>query len=252
MWGKYEDFVKVNVEGTRSLLNLCEACGIPHFIYTSSPSVVADGTNLRGVDESYPYPVRWKAYYPETKALAEQDVLTRAKAGRIKALSLRPHLIFGPGDTSLTATVIDKAKRGKLVQVGDGKNIVDFTHIEDCITAHVLALKSLENGNASNGKPYFISQGDPVPMWEWIQRVLSYHNLQPPQRTISKDAAYAIASMSEYASTLLPWLGPPPFTRFLVSEMSTDHYFNISAARNDLGYSPPYSVWDRLAQTFEK
>ncbi|MCB0353725.1 MAG: NAD-dependent epimerase/dehydratase family protein, partial [Bdellovibrionales bacterium] len=230
----------------------CREHGIRALVYTSSPSVVADGSNLRGVDESRPYPDRYKAYYPQTKAIAERAVLA-ANSDRLKTCALRPHLIWGPGDTNLVPTILSKAKTGRLVQVGEGQNLVDLSFIEDCVEAHLAAGESLLAHDArAAGKAYFISQGEPVKMWHWINEVLKRNGVHPITKRVSFRFADTAALFLETMSRLSPIPFEPPLTRFLVSEMATDHYFSIRAAQRDFGYQPRFSIEEALDITFPR
>ena len=247
MWGNYRDFEQTNVKGTWHVIEACRACGIRRLVYTSSPSVIADGSHLRGVDEGYPYPRRHHAFYPATKSVAERLVLA-ANGSELASLALRPHLIWGPVDTNLVPTILDKARRGKLVRVGSGGNRVDLTFIEDCVAAHLRAMEALYLNPACSGKAYFISQGDPVPLWEWIDEVLVRHGLPKVQRRVPVPFAWAAAAAMEFWASLTGT--EPLFTRFLVSEMSTDHFFRIDAAKRELGYAPSHTVQEALDATF--
>jgi nucleoside-diphosphate-sugar epimerase len=162
----------------------------------------------------------------------------------LRTIALRPHLIFGPGDTNLVPTILNRARAGKLVQVGDGKNLVDLTYIEDCVTAHVLAAAALDERPTAGGRAFFISQGTPVPLWEWIGKILILHDAPSVQRQLSASSAQFLAKIAETVWKTIRLSSDPPLTRFLVKEMSTDHYFDISAARRELGYIPTCSVWE--------
>jgi hypothetical protein len=130
------------------------------------------------------------------------------------------------------------------VQVGDGKNLVDLTYIDDCVSAHVLAAAALDERPTTGGRAFFISQGTPVPLWEWIARILILHDAPPVQRQLSASSAQFLATIAETVWRTVRLSSDPPLTRFLVKEMSTDHYFDISAARHELGYVPTCSVWE--------
>lgn len=251
MWGPFDDFYRSNVVATRALLEAAHRAGVQHFIYTSSPSVIADGSNLKGVDESYPYPRRYSAFYPMTKALAEQEVLAAHGRDGLRTLALRPHLIFGPGDTNLIPTIVERAKQGRLVRIGSGENRADFSFITDCVGAHLAAFAALERDDSVGGKPYFISQGDPFPLWRFVDLVLEYSGLPPVTRRVPKRVALGVATLCEMTSKLRRGNPEPLLTRFLVSEMATDHYFSIENAQRSLSYSPSYSVEEALAKTFE-
>ncbi|NBW87816.1 MAG: NAD-dependent epimerase/dehydratase family protein [Planctomycetia bacterium] len=249
MWGPREAFVRGNMSATESVIAACRAAGVARLVFTSSPSVVAANHDLRGIDESQPYPSRYSALYPQTKAAAERAVLQAHGAG-LRTIALRPHLIFGPGDTNLVPTILKRARAGRLVQVGEGKNLVDLTFIDDCVAAHVRAAVALGENPAVGGRPYFISQGTPVPLWEWIGRVLALHDVPPVRRRLPAAVARLLATAAETLWWTLHLPSDPPLTRFLAEEMSTDHYFDIGAARRELGYEPSCTVWEATERSF--
>jgi nucleoside-diphosphate-sugar epimerase len=254
MWGPYDGFFQTNVIGTRNIIQACKRAGVKNLVFTSSPSVIHDGNNLEGIDESYPYPRHFDAAYPETKAIAEREVLAANDGVTLCTVSLRPHLIWGPGDTNLIPTILQRAQAGKLTRIGDGSNKVDLTYIDDCVQAHIAAMRALEQGKSDAfGKAYFISQGDPVPMWGWIDQLLIKHNLPPVTRSIPKSLAVGIAWIFEWVAKGLNLCGvrfKPLLTRFLVSEMSTHHYFSIKAAQRDLGYHPSCTINEAMERAF--
>jgi len=248
--GSYREFFQTNVIGTRHLLTACRDAGVRRFIYTSSPSVVAGSGDLRGINEEYPYPSHYEAHYPATKALAEREVIAADAPDGLRTIALRPHLIFGPGDRQLVPRLVARAQAGRLVQVGAGSNRSDFTYIEDCVAAHIAADVALRDTPAVGGQPYFISQGDPVPLWWWVNEVLRYNGLPPVTRRVSHRVARIIGAALEGVWGVLPLAGEPPLTRFLASEMATDHYFCIDRARTQLGYRPRWTVAQALEMTF--
>jgi nucleoside-diphosphate-sugar epimerase len=251
MWGDYQDFLRTNVIGTHNVILACKAAGVRNLAFTSSPSVIHDGKDLKGIDESYPYPKHYDAFYPETKALAEQEVLSANDGIALRTVSLRPHLIWGPGDTNLIPTILERARAGRLTRIGAGDNLIDLTYIDDCVSAHILAMDALISENSRVfGKAYFISQGEPVLMWGWIDDLLARYDLPKVSRSIPKGLAYSIAVVMEGMAKGLRCLGiryTPLLTRFLVSEMATHHYFSIDAARADFGFNPAWSVERGLA-----
>jgi len=249
MWGPREAFVRGNITATQNVIAACRAAGVGKLVFTSSPSVVAASHDRRGVDESQPYPDHYMAIYPETKAAAERAVLA-AHGPDLRTISLRPHLIFGPGDTNLVPTILKRARAGRLTQVGDGSNLVDLSFIDDCVAAHLLAAAALDARPTVGGRAYFISQGTPVPLWEWIGRVLALHNLPPVRRKISATTAQLLATVAEGVWKTFGLTSDPPLTRFLAEEMATDHYYNIDAARQELGYRPSCSVWEATDRSF--
>jgi nucleoside-diphosphate-sugar epimerase len=254
MWGDLKSFFATNVLGTRNILKACTENGVKGLVFTSSPSVIHDGTDLENVDESYPYPKHFDAFYPQTKAQAEQEVLSANGQGVLRTVSLRPHLIWGPNDTNLIPTVLERARAGKLTRIGKGDNLVDLCFIDDCVEAHILAMQALEaEPQKVGGRAYFISQGEPIRLWGWIDDVLAAHGLPKVTRSISVKVAHGLATLMEGISKALACIGiktTPLLTRFLVSEMATHHYFNITRAKEDLGYHPSCTIADALRRTF--
>lgn len=238
IWGRRDDYFRTNVFGTRHILEGCRQHGARKLVYTSTPSVAFSGGDLRGVDESQPYGTRWLCYYAETKAQAEREVLAANGTGGVRTTALRPHLIWGIGDNHLIPRVVARAKKGRLRIVGEGANRVDITHVENAAEAHLLAEKALDEAGRADGKAYFISQGEPVVLWDWINQLLLKLDVPPVTRKVPLRAAYAAGALLEGVYGLLKLTAEPPMTRFLAVELAKDHYFNIGAARSDLGYEP--------------
>jgi nucleoside-diphosphate-sugar epimerase len=242
VWGDEDEYYRANVLATQAILGACRRQGVGRLVFTSSPSVVAGGAPLRGADESTPYPARYLAPYPRTKAIAERAVRA-AHGAALRTVSLRPHLILGPGDPHLVPRLIERARKGRLRLLGDGRNLVDVTYVEDAARAHLLAADALRtHGSPAGGRVYFLSQGQPVALAELLARILNEAGLPRPQRTIPPAVGYALGAAAEGLYRALPLPGEPPLTRFVAEELATDHYFDISAARRDLGYTPSLSV----------
>lgn len=250
VWGHYEEYFQANVVGTENILAACGTHKTPYLIYTSSPSVVYGDEPLRNVDESIPYPENYLTAYPETKAIAEQMVLA-ADDQDMKTVALRPHLIWGPGDNHLVPRIVDRARRGKLKKVGDGKAIVDSVFIDDAARAHLLAFDALKAGDKASGKAYFITQGEPMEVGELIDRIVVSAGLEPIKAHIPAGVAYSVGWAMEKVYGLLKKEEEPLMTRFLAKQLSTDHYFDISAAREDLGYEPRYTIAEGIEKLGE-
>lgn len=244
IWGRWEDYYGINVEGTQNIIDACRAWNVERLVYSSSPSVTFDGTDQKGVDETAPYPQRWLAHYPHSKAIAEQAVLAANQPGILLTCALRPHLIWGPRDQHLISRLITRAKSGKLRIVGDGKNLVDMVYVENAATAHVLAAAALLNAPEKvGGKAYFVTQGAPVRLWDWINDILALDGLPPIRKRVSANVAYYAGAMMEGAYKMMGRMQEEPrMTRFLARQLATHHYFDISSARHDLGYTPLVST----------
>ncbi|MSU77704.1 MAG: NAD-dependent epimerase/dehydratase family protein [Gemmataceae bacterium] len=250
IWGPYEEYYRANVLGTENVVAACRACGISRLVYTSTPSVVFDGKDQEGIDESTPYPEHFHAAYPKTKAMAERFVL-QANDSRLATVALRPHLIWGPGDNHLVPRILARARAGMLRRVGWRENRVDCVYIDNAADAHLLAADRLSPGSAVAGKAYFISQGDPWPLWDLVNAILKTADLPPVTRTVPASLAYAVGGMLEMTYRLMGWTSEPRMTRFLARELSTAHWFNITAARRDLGYTPTVSIEEGLQRLRE-
>jgi nucleoside-diphosphate-sugar epimerase len=237
IWGRRADYWRTNVEGTRNVIEGCRRHGVRKLVYTSSPSVVFDEGELCGVDESQPYPLRYLAAYPETKAAAERLVLA-ANGPTLATIALRPHLIWGPGDPHLIPQVVSQARERRLVQVGEGTSRVDITYIDNAAEAHVRAADALGPSAPCAGRAYFVSQGEPVLLWPWLNDILSAVGVPAVTRSISYRTAYWLGAVLEAAHRAVGSRRQPWMTRFLATQLSKSHYFDISAARRDLGYQP--------------
>lgn len=256
VWGPADDFFRVNVEGTRHVLAACRAAGVRRLVHTSSPSVVFNGGDLAGVDESAPLCLQAPCAYPTSKAAAER-LVAAANSRDLATVSLRPHLVWGPGDRNVVPRVLAQARKGRLKIVGAGKNLVDCTHITNVVDAHVQAERALaefdparpvgERGDP-RGKAYFITNDEPIVLWDWINELLRGVGLEPLTRHVSVGTAYRAGAVLETLWRWLPLKGEPPMTRFVAKELATDHWFRIDAAKRDLGYAPKVSMADGTRQ----
>ena len=250
IWGPYQEYYRTNVVGTESVLAACRHHGIARLVFTSTPSVVFNGQDQEGIDESAPYPEHYHAYYPKTKAIAERLVL-EANDDKLATVVLRPHLIWGPGDHHLIPRILARARAGMLRRIGTRDKLVDCVYIDNAADAHLLAADRLLPRTPIAGKAYFISQGEPWPLWDLINAILKAADLPPVTRTISPSLAYAVGWAFELAYGLLRLQSEPRMTRFLAEELSTAHWFNIDAARRDLGYDPSVSIDEGLRRLRE-
>jgi nucleoside-diphosphate-sugar epimerase len=240
VWGRYRDFYRINVEGTRNIIDACRRHEVKRLVYTSSPSVVFDGGDGHKVDESAKYPQRYLSNYPKTKAMAEQLVL-EGNGNELATVSLRPHLIWGPGDRHLAPRIVGRARAGRLRLVGTGGNLIDMTYIDNAVDAHLGAADRLHAGAPCAGRAYFLSDGDPRPLREIVNRILAAADLPPVNRSISPRAAYFVGAILEAVYAGLRIETEPTITRFVARELATSHWFDLTAARRDLGYAPSVS-----------
>jgi nucleoside-diphosphate-sugar epimerase len=246
VWGPYEEYYQANVVGTRHVIDACRQCGVKRLVYTSSPSVVFDGTDMEGVDESVPYPKHFDSYYPQTKSEAEQLVL-KANGSHLATVALRPHLIWGPEDNHLVPRILERGAKGMLLRIGRRECLVDTIYIDNAALAHLQAADHLDIGSAVAGKAYFLSQGEPRPIWDVVNSILDAGGLPPVTRCISPRLACSVGAILETIYRILGLSGEPRMTRFVARELSTAHWFDLSAARRDFGYQPVVSFDEGIA-----
>ena len=253
VWGVYDDYYQCNVTGTKNIIDACQTHHIQKLIYTSSPSVVFAGEDEENINESTPYPDHFLTAYQKTKALAEQMVL-EANNETLATVALRPHLIWGLGDPHLAPRIIERAKAGRLRLVGKQNNLVDSTYIDNAALAHILAAEALEINSNCAGKTYFISNDEPLPMKELINKILAAANLPAVTKTIPTQLAYTISMMMEVTYKIFNLKGEPIMTRFVARQLSCAHWYDLTAAKNDFGYQASVTIdegMERLKASFK-
>jgi nucleoside-diphosphate-sugar epimerase len=250
VWGAYGEYYDTNVVGTRNVIDVCRELGISRLVYTSSPSVIFDGNDMEGADESVPNPGHHDAHYPATKAEAERTVLA-ANDEALATVALRPHLIWGPGDPHLVARIVQRGKSGKLRRIGKREKKIDSVFVDNAAHAHVLALDRLHPGSPIGGKVYFITNGQPMPVWDLVNRILGAAGVPPVTGSIPARLAYTTGVLLEFLHSLFRIEQEPFMTRFVARELSTSHWFDISAARRDLGYIPEISIEEGIRMLTE-
>ena len=245
-WGDYQTYFRANVLATQHVLQIARAQGVQRFVYTSTPSVAHAGGDLNGVDESTPIPTHFAAHYPATKAKAEAMVLA-ANGADLASCALRPHLIWGPGDQHLLPRLVARARAGRLKFIGPAK-LIDSIYIDNAADAHLLALDRLQPGAACAGKAYFLSNDQPMLLDELVNRLLACAELGPVHARVPVWVAKSVGTLLEYAYRFLPLSGEPLMTRFVAEQLSTAHYYDISAAKRDLDYRATVSIESGLAR----
>jgi 2-alkyl-3-oxoalkanoate reductase len=238
------DFVAANVTGTQNVLDACFRHGIRYLVHTSSPSVVHAGGDIEAGDESLPYPDHFLAPYPATKAEAEKMVLA-ASGDELKVCALRPHLIWGPGDNQLLPRLIEKNRAGRL-RLPAPEKLIDTVFIDNAARAHLLALDNLTASGSAAGKAYFISNGEPLPIYDILSRLLEAYGETPRISKVPKSVAMAVATVVEGIWRALKKRSDPPLARFVVEHLATAHWYDLGAARRDLGYDPVVSIAEGL------
>jgi nucleoside-diphosphate-sugar epimerase len=251
VWGKRADYERVNVRGTDNVIDACLRAEVPKLVFTSSPSVAHAGGDLEGVDATHPYPAEsaYAADYPRTKAIAEKRV--RAANGRVLAgdsgrrlatVSLRPHLVWGPGDNHLVPRIVARARAGQLRIVGDGRAKVDSTYIDNAVEAHLAAEAALTVEGPLGGNAYFVSNGEPLPVGDLINRIVAAAGAPPVTRHVPYRLAYLVGAVSELVYRVLGRDDEPRMTRFVAEQLATAHWFDLTPCARDFGWRPRVSI----------
>jgi nucleoside-diphosphate-sugar epimerase len=250
LWGRSKDFFNVNVTGTQYVIDACVRHNVDQLIYTSSPSVIFDDKDKENVDESAPYSTHFQSPYPESKAEAEKRVVKAAQKG-LPAVVLRPHIIWGPEDPFLPR-IVERA--GRLKKIGPSHTLVDTIYIDNAADAHLLASEKLYENPSLSGNIYFVAQGEPIHTWDMIDTYLDIVGLPRIKGRISFRTAYTIGWIIESFYRLFRIKSEPPMTRFIATEVSTSHYFDLTKIKTELGYEPEISMeegFKRMKQWYQ-
>jgi len=248
IWGRRQEYFGINLTGTENVIAACRKNRVPRLVFTSTPSVVSSEGDIAGGNESLPYPETFLCHYAESKAAAEKAVLA-ANSKELSTVALRPHLVWGPGDTNLIPRLVGRGRKGSLKLVGEGCNLVDLSYIDNVVDAHLLAAENLAGQGTAAGKPYFISQGKPVSLWGWIDEFFALVGVPPVTKAVSYEKARKGGAVLEFVYSLLGLSREPLMTRFLAGQLAHSHWFSIAAARRDLGYEPKITTAEGLKRT---
>lgn len=273
VWGDRDSYFCPNVKGAANVIAACKALKIDKLVYTSTPSVTFAGQDESGIDESTPYATRFLNHYAHSKAIAEKMMLDANQVGdmplenpdvtqvssqvttqatapyALKTVALRPHLIWGPGDPHLVPRVLSRGRLGKLKLVGREDKLVDTIYIDNAAYAHVLAALELCQAKPKcQGKAYFLSNDEPITMAEMINLILACDALPPVTKRVPQSVAYVAGAVLESVHYLLKKQEEPMMTRFVARQLACSHYFDISAAKRDLGYRALVSIHQGMAR----
>jgi nucleoside-diphosphate-sugar epimerase len=238
------DFALVNVEGTRRLIAEAAHAGAQRFVHISSPSVAHTGTSIAGDDARPADPERVSGDYARTKAVAERLALA-ADAPGFSVVAVRPHLVWGPGDTQLVARIAERAARGRLPILGSGAALIDTTYLDNAATAIAAALDRAEH---VHGQAYVVTNGEPRPVAEMLAGLCHAAGVRTPTRHVPPGLARAAGSAVEALWRVRPGPDEPPMTRFLAEQLSTAHWFDQRRTRADLHWTPSVSIDEGLAR----
>ncbi|GDX81094.1 3-beta hydroxysteroid dehydrogenase [Deltaproteobacteria bacterium] len=249
VWGPRAEFERTNVVGTENVIAACREAGVRRLVFTSSPSVVFDGGDHVNASNDLPYPTSFLADYPRTKAEAERLVLGANGPG-LATTALRPHLVYGPGDPHLLPRLIARARARRLRIVGDGRNAVSLTFVENAAAAHLQAALALTDHTARGaGRAFFVNDAEPVLLWTWLSALFERLSLPPVTRHVPVGIAYGAGAVAEWIWRGFQLAGEPPMTRFVARQLSTCHTYDLAPARAAFGFAPPVSGVDAFERT---
>ncbi|PIE57689.1 MAG: 3-beta hydroxysteroid dehydrogenase [Desulfobulbus propionicus] len=254
VWGRKQEYYSVNVQGTQNVLAGCLQNRVPVLVYTSTPSVVFDGQDIKNGNEELPYASKPLCHYAASKIEAEKCVLGLRERS-LKTCAIRPHLVWGPGDTHLIPRLVERGRTGQLKKVGSGNNKVDITYIENVVHAHVLAAKNLHQTGSADRQAFFIGQENPVVLWEWVNTLFQELNIPLVNKRVSYPVAYGVGGLLEGLFDLFSFAGEPKMTRFVAQQLSKSHWFNHDKAKKILGYTALVSTaagLERLLQSMRE
>ncbi|MGY3127749.1 nucleoside-diphosphate-sugar epimerase [Agrococcus sp. UYP33] len=236
------EFRTVNVEGTGTLLDAAERAGVTRFVQVSSPSVAHAGASLTGVGAEPASPEHARGDYARTKAEAELLALARDGAA-MHVVAVRPHIVWGPGDTQLIERIVDRARRGRLPLLNGGTALIDTTYVDNAATGIVAAL---HRADAAHGNAYVITNGEPRPVADLLAGICLAAGVRPPRVSVPASLGRAAGSLVERIWAIQPGADEPPMTRFLAEQLSTAHWFDQRDTRRDLDWAPTVSLDEGL------
>lgn len=252
-----EDIWAVNHGGSLNILEACRQHNIGRLLYISSASAVYEGEDIENGDESLPYSRISQAPYADSKIQAEKDMLAfngQATEGHqgTATCAIRPHVVFGAGDNRFIPAITEKAKQGKLKRaVGNRDKLSDFTYISNLVDAVVAAEDKLTLDSAVAGQAYFITNGEPIAFFDFVEKMLVQMGYPPITGKVPYWLAYTAAAVAEGIDTLRGGTlnAEGGLSRFAVRYMVTHHYFNIEKAKRDFGWTPKVSLDEGIKLT---
>ena len=244
--GSQKEFYDTNVLGTENILRAAEQQSISRLVFVSTPSVAHTGASLVGAPAGRAEIGRSRSYYAESKAIAERTVLN-ARNSQLAVVAIRPHLVWGPGDTQLVGRIVERAKSGRLAVVGTGNALVDSTYIDNAISAHIAALDALHIGSACDGKAYVVSNGEPRTVNELMRSMCESAGVPFEPRHLSLTLGIRLGSLVERLWPLMQ-SSEPPITRFIAEQLGTAHWFDQRVVHNDLKWAPSVTLDEGFKQ----
>ena len=247
--GPWADYARANIDGTRAVVAGCRAGGVRRLVHVSSPAVAHAGHPLIGVGAQPADPGLARGHYARSKAVAERVALA-ADSAQLAVLCLRPHLVWGPGDTQLVVRIVSRARGGRLPVLGSGAALIDTTYVDNAVDALVAALDA---GPRVHGEALVVSNGEPRTVVEILASLCAAAGVPGPRRRVPVALACVTGAVFEDVWRLRGRRDTPPLTRFLVEQLTTAHWFDQRRTRAALGWVPRVPLeagFDELARWF--
>jgi nucleoside-diphosphate-sugar epimerase len=236
--GPWSAFERTNIDGTRSVVEAAVGAGVGRFVFVSSPSVAHAGSSLVGAGAGRADPEATRGHYSTSKAAAELIALGAA-TDEFAVVAVRPHLVWGPGDTQLVGRIVDRARQGRLAIVGTGAALIDTTYISNAVDAIEAAV---DRAPQLSGRALVVSNGEPRPVRELLSRIVSAAGLPVPRLQVPAAAAKAGGRLFEEVWDRRGLEVDPPMTRFLAEQLATAHWFDQRETRRALGWTPAVTL----------
>jgi 2-alkyl-3-oxoalkanoate reductase len=242
--GPWSAFAEANIAGTANVLDAARSADVDRFVYVSSPSVANAGAALVGAPAGRADPESARDNYSRSKAAAELLALG-ADRPDFSVVAVRPHLVWGPGDTQLIGRIVSRARQGRLAVIGSGAALIDTTYIDNAADAIVA---SADHAGALGGRALVVSNGQPRPVRELLNRIASAAGLAPPRLRVPVTVARVAGTVIERAWERLHREDDPPITRFLAEQLSTAHWFDQRETREALEWQPEVDLDEGFAR----
>jgi nucleoside-diphosphate-sugar epimerase len=247
--GRWAEYEQTNIVGTRVVVEACRANGVSSLVHVSTPAVAHAGHALVGAAAEPADATRARGHYARSKAAAETLALAAASPA-LAVVAIRPHLVWGPGDTQLVARIVERARAGRLPLIGSGAALIDTTYVDNAADALVAAVRECRS---LSGGAFVVSTGEPRPVAEILARLCRAAGVPGPRGRVPFVLAAVVGTVIETGWALSRRRDTPPLTRFLAEQLATAHWFDQRPTRAALRWQPRISLdrgFELLAESF--
>ncbi len=242
--GPWQEYQRANVDGTRGIVAACRSEGVGRLVHVSTPAVAHSGSAIVGAGATPADPAGARGHYARSKAVAEEEALA-ADSPALAVLAIRPHLVWGPGDTQLVDRIVARARAGRLPLIGSGAALIDTTYVDNAVDALVAAL---DRCGPVHGRAFVVSNGEPRTVAEVLERICAAAGAEAPRRRLPVPVARGVGAAVDGVWAGLGRRDTPPLTRFLAEQLSTAHWFDQRDVRAALGWEPRVSLDEGFAR----